>query len=849
MSLRFHHELAHDAYDCLNGRGLLERLDLERLDVSNRLMADPERRAELGQFMTPARVAVFMAAMLNAAPPPHEIHLLDAGSGTGILTAAVVAKFCDRSKSQRPAAIDVVAWEIDSSLEPLLRRTLGYCEEVARRAGIKFTWDIRCEDFIFGAVDLIAGNALFGASANRPFNMAILNPPYGKLNSDSPERACLDRLGMGTNNRYSAFVWLAMELLQEGGELVTITPRSFMNGAYFRTYREALIRRLDIRRVHVYDARDAAFSTEGVLQENVICHGVRGSLSGPVRVTTSYGPEDNGLTERMVAPSDMVLPDDGQSVMRLVPDANAARITRGILNLTHRISDLGVSVSTGRVVGFRARGRLHIEAEPGDAPMILPRHCRGGFVEWPKSSGSVPNGLSVSGPNDDLVMPSGWYVLVNRFSAKEDRRRVMASLFDPRRLDSDCVAFDNKLNVFHCQNAGLPESLAKGLAAFLNSSVVDSYFRQISGHTQVNAGDLRALKFPDGDAMVRLGGAVGDMMPDTDAIDSLLANEVPVMSDSVRAAAVSKRIEEALGILRSIGVPAGQQNERSALTLLALLSLGPEDDWSESSAPLRGVSEMMKWMEMYYGKTYAPNTRETIRRFTLHQFMDMGLIEHNPDDPGRAVNSPHNVYQAHSSLLELVQSHGSESWTAYLADFLAVLEERNRLSERERDMEMIPVTLPDGNELFLTPGGQNDLVKEIIEEFAPRFLPGGHVIYVGDAGASGRLFDDEYLSGLGVVLEGPGPMPDVVIHHVEKDWLLVVEAVTSHGPVSMLRRNQLQELFADCRCGLVYVTAFLDRVAMRQYLSEIAWETEVWVADAPTHLIHFDGEKFLGPYE
>ena len=266
--------------------------------------------------------------------------------------------------------------------------------------------------------------------------------------------------------------------------------------------------------------------------------------------------------------------------------------------------------------------------------------------------------------------------------------------------------------------------------------MVDAYFRQFSGHTQVNAGDLRALKFPATDALVRLGSAVGDVMPATDEIDSLLVNEVPGMGDSVRAAAATKRIEEALEILRSIGVPAGQENERSALTLLALLNLGPEDAWSASTAPLRGVTEMMNWMELHYGKTYAPNTRETIRRFTLHQFMDMGLVEHNPDDPARTVNSPNNVYQAHSSLLELVHSHGSESWTTQLANFLVALEERDRLRQRERDMEMIPVTLPDGTELSLTPGGQNDLVKEIIEEFAPRFLPGGHVIYVGDAGAS-----------------------------------------------------------------------------------------------------------------
>ena len=849
MPLQSHHPFVGDVPVQLTAASLLDRLDLERLEISSRLEANQHRRAELGQFMTPASVAAFMASMLDVSPGSKELQLLDAGCGTGILTAAVVAELSARPAYLRPVAINVVAWEIDSAFEPLLERTFAYCRQVSGRSGIEFTSEVRFGDFIRQAAELVGGNALFGCVENRPFDVAILNPPYRKLNGDSPERACLDGLGMGTSNLYSAFVWLALELLRDGGEMAAITPRSFMNGTYFRSFREALIQRIAFKHVHVYEARNVAFSAEGVLQENVVFHGVRGGNRGQVRVTTSYGPSDEGLTERIVDPSEMVLPDDAQSVMRIVPDENGARVARGMLGLSRGMSDLGVSVSTGRVVGFRAKDRLHDELELGDAPMVLPRHCRSGFVTWPIGSRGVPNGLSISGPGDELVLPSGWYVLVNRFSAKEDRRRVVASLFDPNRLDTEYVAFDNKLNVLHCGNEGLPEDLAKGLAMFLNSSVVDSYFRQFSGHTQVNAGDLRALKFPDIDSLARLGGNVVDLMPSTDEIDQILSGEVPEMSDSVQATATAKRIDEALEILRSIGVASGQENERSALTLLALLDLGPEDAWSSSKNPLRGVTDMMDWIRDNYGKTYAANTRETFRRFTLHQFGYMGLVVHNPDNPDRPPNSPSYVYQLHPSVLELVGFWGSDSWEDKLEDFLKDLESRNRLLEPERDMATIPVTLPDGTELALTAGGQNDLVKEVIEEFASRFVPGGHVIYVGDAGASGRRFDVEYLAGLGVVLDEPGPMPDIVIHHTERDWLVVVEAVTSHGPVSPLRRVQLRDLFEDCRCGLVYVTAFLDRVTMRRYLSDIAWETEVWVADAPTHLIHFDGEKFLGPYE
>ena len=840
--------LASDVGNRLAGSGLLERLDLERLAISNRLVADPQRRADLGQFITPANVASFMASMLDLTSPPEQLRVLDPGGGNGMLTAAVVAEVCSRPESQRPAAMHLVTWEIDSQFQPLLHRTFEDCETVCRQAGIALSWDVRCRDFIFDAADLIVGRTLFTETLPSPFHIVVMNPPYRKLRSSSGERSRLNALGMGTSNMYSAFVWLALELMEDGGELVAITPRSFMNGVYFRPFRKVLVEKIALRRLHVYEARNVAFASDSVLQENVVFHGVRGGVAGHVKLTTSHGPHDTGLTERIVEPWEVVSPDDPESVIRVVADENEARIADGMHGLSHKLSDLGLSVSTGRVVGFRAKDRLQADARIGDAPMILPRHCRDGFVVWPQDAAATPNGLTVSGPDDDLILPSGWYVLVNRFSAKEDRRRVVATLFDPGRVNADCVAFDNKLNVLHDRNGGLSEGLAKGLAVFLNSSVVDSYFRQFSGHTQVNAGDLRTMRFPDPDALVRLGMGVGEVMPTPGEIDLLLKNEVPAMNDSVDAVQAGNRVQEALTVLRSVGVQRGQLNERSALTLLALLDLGPEDSWADSTAPLRGVTEIMGWMSDRYGKSYAPNTRETIRRFTLHQFMGMGLVVLNPDDPGRPVNSPNNAYQVHASVLELVKSHGTDGWEKSLAEFLGPLALRDRLSERERDMAQIPVELPGGAELLLSAGGQNVLVKDIIEEFAPRFVPGGYVVYVGDAGDKYLLYDAEYMAELGVVIDEHGRMPDVVIHHVERDWLIVIEAVTSHGPVNPLRRAQLKELFANCRSGLVYVTTFQDRDAMRRYLSEIAWETEVWVADAPTHLIHFDGEKFLGPY-
>lgn len=227
----------------------------------------------------------------------------------------------------------------------------------------------------------------------------------------------------------------------------------------------------------------------------------------------------------------------------------------------------------------------------------------------------------------------------------------------------------------------------------------------------------------------------------------------------------------------------------------------------------------------------------------------MGLVLHNPDNPRRPTNSPKNVYQIEPSALDLVRSFETDAWPEKLASYLESMAGQNRLRRRARGMERIPITLPDGLMLERTAGGQNILVKEIVEQFAPRFTPCGHVIYVGDAGEKHLHYDIGYLKRLGVEIDPHGKMPDVVIHHVERNWLLLIEAVTSHGPVNVLRHNQLTDLFASSSAGLVFVTTFLNRAAMREYLPEIAWETEVWVADAPGHLIHFNGERFLGPHD
>jgi adenine-specific DNA-methyltransferase len=319
------------------------------------------------------------------------------------------------------------------------------------------------------------------------------------------------------------------------------------------------------------------------------------------------------------------------------------------------------------------------------------------------------------------------------------------------------------------------------------------------------------------------------------------------MSEVTNAIQASQRIEEALAILKNIAAPKEQQNERSALCLLALANIRPDHLWSQATAPSRRITEMMDWFRDYYGKQYAPNTRETVRRQTMHQFVQMGLVVENPDRPDRPINSPKWCYQLQQQALLLIQSYGSDQWEESRRNY--TISVKNLLQDRTRNISTIPVSLPNGQAIYLSSGGQNNLIKDILENFCPRFTPGGLVLYVGDAGDKFIINETQKFREIGIDLDPHGKMPDVVIYYQQQDWLILIEAVTSHGPVNLKRHNELKQLFQSSSKGLVFMTAFPRRKEMTRYLAEISWETEVWVADQADHLIHFNGERFLGPYE
>ena len=835
--------LAITAYPETSIEGLLDFVDARRILAFDSPVENGVR-GSLGQFFTPSKLAAFMADFFN--PFPSDIRLLDPGAGGGSLCAA----FAIRALRQTPSirSLHITAWEIDPAFIPLLHETLGMIGDLCRARGIEFTSQVQEGDFLANLPPALELGPLFSEGCER-FDCVLMNPPYKKIHSASPHRRILSDLGLETVNLYTAFLWLAAKDLKPGGQMVSINPRSFANGPYYYPFRKAFLDEMTFKRVHLFDSRSTAFKDDAVLQENVILHAVKERSPEPITIS-SCDRIDELIKMRQVPQEEFVARKDPDLFIHLVADEKGAWIRRQMIHFQSTLQEVGVTVSTGRVVDFRAKAFLKSEEASDTVPLIYPGHLKDGKILWPRPDYKKCNYFQRSPESESQLIEAGHYILVKRFTAKEERRRVVSAVISPADIPAAVYGIENHLNYFHHNQQGLPKDLARGLSAFLNSTLFDEYFRQFNGHTQVNATDLRSMRYPSREALIAFGEKVSDKHHSQEELDNLFSAHFLAMADSQHnPVKAKKKIEQTLDILKQLDVPKAQQNERSALTLLALLGMKPATPWKSARATSIGITEMMDWFRDHYGVTYAPNTRETVRRHTIHQFVEMGIALPNPDQPNRPTNSPKFHYRIEPSALELFQRYGKREWKKALFAYSENVGTLRVLHNREREMNRIEVHLPDGRRKTLSAGGQNVLIHSIIEDFCSRYTPGGYVGYLGDSGE--KMTDEElgYLESLGVTIDAHGKMPDVVVHLKDKNWLVLIEAVTSHGPIDNKRKRELEKLFAGATAGLVFITAFSTRQVMVKYLRDIAWETDVWLAENPSHLIHFNGEKFLGPYK
>ncbi len=494
---------------------MLSVVEQHRLHISRNTEA--AKKSRLGQFLTPESTARFMASLFPEAG--GQGRLLDAGAGIGSLCAAFLARW--RSGGFQFQQVDVDAFEIDPTLHACLAQTLG---KFAR--GETLTTRIHGEDFIHAAVDSLSGN-LFGERLGH-YTHAILNPPYKKINSRSAHRLALRAVGIETVNLYSAFVALALAQLAPGGQMVAIIPRSFCNGPYYRPFRDFILARAAIRQIHLFESRNQAFKDDEVLQENIIIRLERAGQPGPVTVSTSTDDSFSDLADHLHPFERIVFPEDPERFIHVPtsPDPNTLELSAAV---RYTLADLGLQVSTGPVVDFRLKDHLRDLPGPDSVPLLYPGHFSETGLVWPIPGMKKPNALQRNDATEKWLYPNGFYCVVRRFSSKEERRRIVASVVDPALFAGQSwLGFENHLNLFHERKRGLPESLARGLAAYLNTTAVDEHFRRFNGHTQVNATDLKLIKYPSRAALIALGQWAGENPAPTQAmLDEQLGKLTP----------------------------------------------------------------------------------------------------------------------------------------------------------------------------------------------------------------------------------------------------------------------------------------------------------------------------------
>lgn len=482
---------------------------------------DWDRQHALGQFFTPSPVAGFMASLFEI--HSDEVRLLDAGAGAGALSIALIERLC--RQPQKPKRIVLTAYEIDvTQIKPLQAR-LENCRHKCERAGVSFSAKIFNEDFIAAAVSQVRGD-LF--ALNLPcYNAAIINPPYRKIRSDSHTRTLLRSAGIEASNLYAGFVALVTRLLEQDGEMVAITPRSFCNGPYFKAFRKDFLEKMSLRRLHVFESRSAAFRGDEVLQENIIFRAIKGMPApGQIILSNSSGEPGSAVAERAIDFQEVVSSADADCFIHLPMDHHDHQARHAMGKFSTALAKLGLTVSTGRVVDFRAKEFLREQTGADTVPLIYPCHFNGGFIHWPKEKTRKPNAIVSNEQTKELLVPAGVYVLVKRFTSKEERKRIVACIYDSQQIPAQLVGFENHLNYFHFNGQGLSMALAKGLAAFLNSTVVDVYFRQFNGHTQVNATDLRSLRYPTKAELEKLGQKITDWNLSQAELDTVVTNEL-----------------------------------------------------------------------------------------------------------------------------------------------------------------------------------------------------------------------------------------------------------------------------------------------------------------------------------
>lgn len=461
---------------------LIEALETQRVHHSSNTSIN--HKSDLGQYFTPSGVALFMASMFPDVQGGN-VKLLDPGAGIGALSCAFVLNMNHRVQG---ISFDVDCYEIDNQVLAKLTKNLY---ELSTFAMVKYS--VHYEDFIETTVDKLL-------QFEKPmYTHVIMNPPYKKIHSSSSCRKQLRSVDLEIVNLYSAFVSMSLELLQKDGYLVAILPRSFCNGTYYLPFRKHILSNATIRRIHLFESRNSLFKNDSVLQENIIIMLQKSDVVKQVEISYSEDQALESINSITVDYSRVVDLSTWELIIN-IPRDNSTKLSR----VESGFKQLGCMVSTGPVVDFRSLEHIKNEYTSSAIPLVYPQNIGAFRVHIPSLTG-VQKAIAFNPHTKKMMYKNGYYVVVRRFSSKEEKRRIVAALFVPEDNDTEYIAFENHLNVFHNSGQGLDPEVAYGLVTYLNTEGFDEEFRIFSGHTQVNVSDLKRMKYPRLEQIRELG--------------------------------------------------------------------------------------------------------------------------------------------------------------------------------------------------------------------------------------------------------------------------------------------------------------------------------------------------------
>lgn len=778
-----------------------------------------KERKKYGQFFTSKETARFMAELFVIPETMSKVCILDAGAGSGILSCAFLERLAQLDWVQ---TVELTCYENNADILKLLKENMNmFALSYKKDVQIKIITD----NYITSQY-LDFNQMLEGSLDPQKYDFVIGNPPYMKIAKDAPEAAAMPEICYGAPNLYFLFAAMGLFNLKDDGELVFIIPRSWTSGAYFKRFRQYFLTKGKLEHIHLFVSRSKVFDKEDVLQETMIIK-VKKTKDAPkeIIITSSQSNDDFADLTSLAAPYSLVV-SGKDAYVYLVTDKTGISVLERLNKYDKTLPDIGLKMKTGLTVDFRNRECLRDKAEEGAVPLFYSQHIKHGQVRFPIQK---ENEYIVT-DQKGLMQDNRNYLFVKRFTAKEERRRLQCGIYLSKEYPQyQKISTQNKINFVDGLTMKLSECIVYGLYVIFNSTLYDDYYRILNGSTQVNSTEINAMPVPELEHIKEMGRM---LMESKDMSEDNCNRILEYTAD---------KVEEAKEILKMLGMPKAQQSDTCGYVLLALAGIKQHMEWAAAKNEWMRIHDMIQFVNTSYS-TYAENSRETFRKKALHHFRNAALIEDN----GEATNSPKYKYRLTEEALQMLKAFRSSNWQEALNQFLEAHDRLMDIYASKKKMTMMPVCI-NGNEFQFSAGKHNALQKAIIEEFAPRFAPGAECLYVGDTIEKDLVKNVRKLKELGFEITLHDKMPDVVLYREDKNWIYFVESVTSVGPMDAKRILEINDLTRNVTAGKIFVTAFLDFSTYKKFSECLAWETEVWIAQMPEHMIHLNGDKFLGP--